>query len=943
MTLAKGEVDSGVGEQNAVSSIQTKLQGGDLQGLLDEQSNPEAQVAAFCLLQNRTRVRSLYERVKLAPRFDFSQLAFNLGMPDEDRNKLGENLSTLRSTEQRYLDVADEFASFPKEDPIPWVPLHERNEEFRNKWNEHYDNRSALEAEVTLLEHQTFLLLRASILRDSNVPQAFKLEIIEGFKTPFGYGLTQEFRSRYPYPQVSRDEDRLLAEIYQDPTTSDDLKQKIADVSVERMEFDPAAFDIIPRQDYAKCEINKERVFRVLFSGPYLSADLVRDQLAREFVPFRNPKKVATVWEFLREFGTILDGYLNIGSSNDFAEFVDSFDVVAPLVRRLATYGFKYDPYLVHNSGYKAWETVAAGKSGVTLLKQLSSNSERLFAALDNLRTEDPNFQYNWLRHTYIRTTNNVSVAETNPYVLIAQRLNLDNALLEEDIREKYYSGKGISLDQFLSNVPDDFKDSVYGYLIDRMNSDMWDALRHKDFGKARRLTQAATSLIVSDHVSDYTISLVGSLFLKNSINPSLDNLETAFQLLSKHADKISTDFSEKDQINPNNAWYRFIMAGADLYRYQLGSPNEVDQLHKAKRDLELSYQGLTKMQPGELKDKAATQLVLAYTDVDYADEARLQEVLDQITDVNVKEDALEEVRLEEERKRSGETNAWKRIEKVKRHSRESRDALIGLLQFGNEDDWRQAYKVYKKKVGYEPHNIQVGAGISPERPLQLENEVARIASQMGVTINLSWDSIKKSLEGGRFLSGWEVAGVFDERTETAKSMPLTPSDYDYGKRRDEVERLLDNRAKGGARDPHPLYGAASTVNGRDEFYGGVGMAWYGESFIKLKTDSIKERTTFVYDDSFNGFAKLPLAWEDAVYAKAIHNLLGHDSIHGYVEAQILGGVTIGDIEEVCVPRTIKDKEGKVRFQLTPDQIQDIDRTKQAFPNVRFTIIEKPQ
>jgi hypothetical protein len=142
--------------------------------------------------------------------------------------------------------------------------------------------------------------------------------------------------------------------------------------------------------------------------------------------------------------------------------------------------------------------------------------------------------------------------------------------------------------------------------------------------------------------------------------------------------------------------------------------------------------------------------------------------------------------------------------------------------------------------------------------------------------------------------------------------------------------------------DPHPLYGAGSSPNNRDEFYGGTGGG-YGETFLVLKSDRIRDRTSFCYDDSFDGYHDWMLDWNGGITAKAIHNLNGSHSRHGYVEAQILGGVTLDDIESINIPSDALSGENKFGWSVGTNVLTRIEELRQKYPNIKINIVEVPK
>lgn len=188
---------------------------------------------------------------------------------------------------------------------------------------------------------------------------------------------------------------------------------------------------------------------------------------------------------------------------------------------------------------------------------------------------------------------------------------------------------------------------------------------------------------------------------------------------------------------------------------------------------------------------------------------------------------------------------------------------------------------------------------------------VKQIEATSFITINASADAIKNILSSGSMKS------AFDNDLSSHKK------DYNYQRVRHRTETQLDIRAKGTLKDPHPIYGALGYVNGKEEFRGAAPA--YGDCSIRLK-NTVKERSTYTYGDSFEGDVEpRQFIGKDVAYAKAKLELDGLNS-NGtrtpYVEAQIIGGVRVEDIEEIHIhhmaDRTI------------------FEAYKQAFPQITF-------
>ncbi len=110
--------------------------------------------------------------------------------------------------------------------------------------------------------------------------------------------------------------------------------------------------------------------------------------------------------------------------------------------------------------------------------------------------------------------------------------------------------------------------------------------------------------------------------------------------------------------------------------------------------------------------------------------------------------------------------------------------------------------------------------------------------------------------------------------------------------------------------EQHPVYGQMvvdSTFESRL-----IRLAGYGEVVVKLKKEAVINRTLFVVGDSINDAHDFnqKLAWNEAIKARKLLNNLIQDeqvdrrSLPGYIEAQIMGGVKLADIEEITLDKS---------------------------------------
>lgn len=195
------------------------------------------------------------------------------------------------------------------------------------------------------------------------------------------------------------------------------------------------------------------------------------------------------------------------------------------------------------------------------------------------------------------------------------------------------------------------------------------------------------------------------------------------------------------------------------------------------------------------------------------------------------------------------------------------------------------------------------------EKREKLEKSAQTIFHSQRVAINIGKDTLISIMQSGRFKSAFELEKQPSDKGNT------------YKQDRDRWERKADIRMRGNEKYPHPIYGGLYCSNTKDEKVGPA--PFWGEIFVVLKTEQVKDRTTFSYGDSNY---ETMMMWDDAAYAKAI---LNDQKDEEYVEAQIHGGVSIEDIESVNIPSHIEES--------AKQSIQKI--IKEQFPSIAINVI----
>lgn len=148
----------------------------------------------------------------------------------------------------------------------------------------------------------------------------------------------------------------------------------------------------------------------------------------------------------------------------------------------------------------------------------------------------------------------------------------------------------------------------------------------------------------------------------------------------------------------------------------------------------------------------------------------------------------------------------------------------------------------------------------------------------------------------------------------------------------------INPKGVGKFKEPYIIYGAMFLENKRDF------SSIYGKSLFLLRKDSIKNRTTFTYGDSvaksgrgLGWSADYPLVWDDAVIARAAMNING-DYNNNYIEAQIMGGVTAKDIEEIRISQGDISHWKQLLYPNGNKIVEIIDEGRKKFPWIKFKI-----
>jgi hypothetical protein len=280
----------------------------------------------------------------------------------------------------------------------------------------------------------------------------------------------------------------------------------------------------------------------------------------------------------------------------------------------------------------------------------------------------------------------------------------------------------------------------------------------------------------------------------------------------------------------------------------------------------------------------------------DTLDVETLEVLIDFATDVDTKNDTLLE-----QLKRLGSSEVQKVVERLSKMTAQERcrNTVEGL----REQSGNNAAALREKLI----------SEMGEEAAEQLIQECQ---SSHIVTINLAFVNIARVLDAGRCKSCWETN---------------TRDFGDYNSKRHSVERTMGIRSKGTELDPHPIYGAVATSHGGQLETGAAPT--YGGCFFTLKKDHIQDRTMLSFGDSFRrrdmsteDHDRLRFVLDDVAVAKATMEHEKSKQGYMYIEAQVLGGVQLSDIESVCIPRSAQ----------TSDVLDQVDTWGKQYPDIQF-------
>ena len=879
-------------------TVEELFQTGNIEELL---KNPDgdAQLAATVLVTDRGshfNVRNP-DRTKWLSTANLEEVAKKLSL-DQDtykfmvdkRNEYVHNFLELQQ-------VGKDRENFEKDNGYMLGYSWGRNEENDKQCRGFIDQERSIEHKVNIIFREMMLPFREAILKSDTVSESYKAKVIEGID----------------YDDILPSENTLLKNLY--PSLSMPLRRKVIDTVMFNIGHDLNSFDVVPMDELTTNGVDKDSLLIAILGNRQTTGEFVQSTVAPIFFPDRPPELVRECWKSLKKVTgpSHVEGesfghdtrFMNI---EVFSSFMDNAPSLIPIVEFLSQYDFQYvplDPLKgVLNTEY------------IQRLIEFGQDLPKLKEELDVIRSVIPDFKYHIdvLSEYHFTQGGYMEVVKYNPFANA-----LKKKVYPDSIQTIQQLDQSIDLfNQLSKHVPQKWREEFLSTYIANMSSVA--NFIDRDPQIAVNAMKEANKYALDYSLTTNQIEMFATDYFRASLDPRSENAEGIFHFCEQHAGKFTTFLGWEKHVDANATWYMFSLKASDLFRYPFSLDDETQQIAKTKADLMLARLAVFKITDPHYRDLAIKNLIYALTDQDIGDIEVAQIFIDMLEDETIKAEAEEELSLENERIQRNETTTWKKMEKVRRNSSKNADTLKALFGFSTSEKKQAAWEQYQENKAVVEYHDLVEDG-----EIKLEAEIDRMGNDISVTVNMPWDNVMETINKGKVLSAWENKKTMESRNTHYETL------------RDNIERSIGNRAKGSRNDPHPIYGAAASPNGRDEFFGGTGGS-YGECFITLKTESIKDRTSFCFDDSFNIFNNSMLDWSGGTIAKAIHNLEGVISTHGYVEAQILGGIDPSMFASINIPRdAINNENIGASFE------KDIEEIKSKYPDIIINIIDTPK
>jgi len=267
--------------------------------------------------------------------------------------------------------------------------------------------------------------------------------------------------------------------------------------------------------------------------------------------------------------------------------------------------------------------------------------------------------------------------------------------------------------------------------------------------------------------------------------------------------------------------------------------------------------------------------------------------------------------------------------------------SVLKSLEHSPEKIVQEISKDSSKNLDKLLESKQVPSQVAESLKIQAEE----LSNEFAITMTVSKKTLKSILfDSNRILS------LVDTHGSSGSGSVAGPRE------RMRVEDKLGIHAPDDMIADRPVY-AALALSDDEKAIGTADTQNYGGFVIQLKDSVAQERTCFTFGDSQNAFyseevsrqdaQSSRLSYKEAKVAKLLHDRLypgdRPDAVERYVEAQVLEGVTVDDIESITIPffdaqndfkvRTITERfpDIKVRVSLSQDEFDKISDKNKEF------------
>jgi len=360
-------------------------------------------------------------------------------------------------------------------------------------------------------------------------------------------------------------------------------------------------------------------------------------------------------------------------------------------------------------------------------------------------------------------------------------------------------------------------------------------------------------------------------------------------------------------------------------------NPDEIiGNVEVSKKEIPMTSEGLEKIKTEGSKEK---KLELSPKEQEVLAEEGIADKEEEITRLS-ESIANTKTKLNEVRKKLGlppseeespsTLSMRERLEKL-RVEQESSEKQKEKNNPGIKKRWEHIRQISGENIEKIFKNLDID---TIEQRNLLNTEGSRLKEQARISIAMPTFGFMGFLREGRFRSNSEGGGILS----TGKLQRFLSRFLGEERKQLKAEKKMGIIPKMTKEDPPIIYGALYDEEKPD------GTVIYGQFRCFLKKDRTRSRTIFTYGDSFGPKGRewntdFPIVWDEAIKARAAMNLNDDEYKGSYVEAQIMGGVTMEDIEEIHIP------EGAIE-ELSYYNISEVlDEVSKRFPSVKIKVV----